>query len=121
MLLAFRSDELKSSTCEENSINLSEKLGQFLLRNIVRNSYGPAPCPSDEVIIRFKNIAVVIKASCSVCLANRLSENANHRLAINGCVAIGLVVIALVISLPLVMDLVERQFSFKTLRRSLEF
>jgi len=120
MLFALWSDQLKPSTCKENSVNLRKKLLQLLLRNIVRNGNRPAPSPSYEVIINFQDVVVEIEAR-SISWADRLGENTNHRLVVNTLVAVGLVVVALVISLPLIMDLVEGQFSFKTVRWSLEF
>lgn len=120
MLLALRCDQLKSSTCKEDSINLRQKLGQFLFWNIVWNGDRPTPCPSDEIIVHFKNISLVIEAS-SISWTYWLSKDANHWLRINSFIAMSLVIIAFVISLPLIMDLIERQFSFEALRRSLEF
>jgi len=120
MLFAFWSNQLKSSTCKENHINLRKKLSQLLLWNIVRNSDRPTPCPSNKVIINFKYVGLIIEPS-SVGFAHRLRENSNDWLVTNTPIAMGLIVIAFVVSFPFVVNLVECQFSFEALRRSGEF
>jgi hypothetical protein len=120
MLFAFRSDQLQSSTCEESSVELRQELSQFFLGNVVGNGYSPASCPSDEVIVDLKNIGVIIEEN-PIGLTNWLRQNADHWLVIDGPIAVLLIIVALVVSLPLIMDVVEGQLSFKTMWRSREF